>query len=364
MRRDLRVQIAAAQAIEPGDGDALPERVVLFPGDPLEAATDGRRHVVTDAAEVVAETLRHAPSDGRRPVTFDHAGLYYGGYSAPAGGWLSKFRVESDGAISAAVAWTPRGASALIDREYRYISAEYEMRQAGDDARTWEVLWFVGASLVNRPGFDLPALAAAASAGQEGNEMNIRELLGLAPQASDEEVATAAAAWRGDREVAVAARKALSLEEGADAEAVRTAAAAAAAPAGGDPDPDPAQYVPRKQYDELTKRVEGLESQRTSEGSERAVAAAVEAGVIAPSQREWALKYASSDLAGFQAYAAESPRIFGPGTPAAEAAAAAAAGGDTEVRTSAEREVIAKLGLGEDAYAKSAAEVDGRAGRS
>ncbi len=75
MRRDLRVQIAAAQAIEPGDGDALPERVVLFPGDPLEAATDGRRHVVTDAAEVVAETLRHAPSDGRRPVTFDHAGL-------------------------------------------------------------------------------------------------------------------------------------------------------------------------------------------------------------------------------------------------------------------------------------------------
>ncbi len=81
------------------------------------------------------------------------------------------------------------GASALIDREYRYISAEYEMRQAGDDARTWEVLWFVGASLVNRPGFDLPALAAAASAGQEGNEMNIRELLGLAPEASDEEVA-------------------------------------------------------------------------------------------------------------------------------------------------------------------------------
>ena len=171
----------------------------------------------------------------------------------------------------------------------------------------------------------------------------------------------------GDREVAVAARKALSLEEGADADAVRTAAAAAAALAGGgpDPDPDPAQYVPRKQYDELTKRVEGLESQRTSEGSERAVAAAVEDGVIAPSQREWALKYASSDLAGFQAYAAEAPRIFGPGTPAAEAAAAAAAGGDTEVRTSAEREVIAKLGLAEDAYAKSAAEVDGRAaGRS
>ena len=193
--------------------------------------------------------------------------------------------------------------------------------------------------------------------------MEIRELLGLAPEASDEEVATAAAAWRRDREVAVAARGSLSLEEGADAEAVRTAAAAAAAPAGGGP--DPAQYVPRSQYDELAQRVEGLESQRTSDSAERAVAAAVEAGAIAPSQREWALQYASSDLAEFQAYAAAAPRIFGPGTPAAEAAAAAAAGGDAEVRTSAEREVIAKLGLGEDAYAASAAEVDGRAtGRS
>ncbi len=363
-RRDLRVQIAAAQAIEPGDGDALPERLVLFPGDPLEAATDGRRHVVTDAAEVVAETLRHAPSDGRRPVTFDHAGLYYGAVSAPAGGWLSDFRVESDGAISAAVAWTPRGSRALIDREYRYISAEYEMRRAADDERTWEVLWFVGASLVNRPGFDLPALAAAASAGL-GGDMDIRKLLGLEPDASDEEVAAATAEWQRDREVASAARKALSLEADADAAAITTAAAAAApAGAGTGSDPDPAQYVPRTQYDELVVRVAGLESQRSSEGAERAVAAAVEAGVIAPSQREWALQYASSDLAEFEKYAKAAPRIFGPGTPAAEAAAAAAAGGDAEVRTSAEREVIAKLGLAEDAYAKSAAEVDGRAGRS
>ena len=124
------MQIAVAQLIEAGEeGDALPERIVLFPSDPLEAAIDGRQHVVTDAAAVVAETLRRAPSDGRRPVTFDHAGLYGSGWSAPAAGWLSDFRVEGDGSISAAVAWTPRGTQALSDREYRYVSAEYKIRR-------------------------------------------------------------------------------------------------------------------------------------------------------------------------------------------------------------------------------------------
>ena len=352
------VQVAAAQLIEPGDDDALPKRIVLLPGDPLEAANDGRRHVVTDAATVVAETLRRAPSDGRRPVTFDHAGLY-GFWSAPAAAWLSDFRVESDGAISAAVAWTRRGASALSDLEYRYISAEYDIRPKRGDDSTWEVQWIRGASLVNQPGFDLPALAAA-SAGLGGTEMDIYELLGIKPEASDEEVAAAAAEWRRDREVAVAARKALSLEEGANAEAVRTAAAGA----GTGSDPDPAQYVPRTQYDELVVRVAGLESQRSSEGAERAVASAVEAGAIAPAQREWALQYATSDLVGFQAYAKAAPKIFGPDTPAALAAAAA---GDpaSGVRSGAEREVIAQLGISEDAYAKSAAEIDGRAaGRS
>ena len=363
LNRYRTVQIAAAQLIEPGDDDALPKRIVLLPGDPLEAANDGRRHVVTDAAVVVAETLRRAPSDGRRPVTFDHAGLY-GFWSAPAAAWLSDFQVESDGAISAAVAWTRRGASALSDLEYRYISAEYDIRPKRGDDSTWEVQWIRGASLVNQPGFDLPALAAA-SAGLGGNEMDIRKLLGLTPEASDEEVAAAAAEWQRDREVASAAREALSLETGADGAAVRTAVASAQGSAGTGSDPDPAQYVPRAQYDELVVRVAGLESQRSSEGAERAVASAVEAGAIAPAQREWALQYATSDLVGFQAYAKAAPKIFGPDTPAAVAAAAAAAGDPANgVRSGAEREVIAQLGISEDAYTASAAEIDGRAGRS
>ena len=195
--------------------------------------------------------------------------------------------------------------------------------------------------------------------------MDIRKLLGLKPDASDEEVAAAATEWQRDREVASAAREALSLEEGADGAEVRTAVASAQGSAGTGSDPDPAQYVPRTQYDELVVRVAGLESQRSSEGAERAVASAVEAGAIAPAQREWALQYATSDLVGFQAYAKAAPKIFGPDTPVALAAAAAAAGGDTEVRTSAEREVIQRLGLTDEGYAASAAEIDGRAaGRS
>ena len=113
--------------------------------------------------------------------------------------------------------------------------------------------------------------------------MDIRKLLGLTPEATDEEVAAAATEWQRDREVAVAAREALSLETGADGAAVRTAVASAQGSAGTGSDPDPAQYVPRTQYDELVVRVAGLESQRSSEGAERAVASAVEAGSIAPS---------------------------------------------------------------------------------
>ena len=351
-RRDPRVQVAAAQLIEPGADEQPPARIPLLPADTRAASRDGRQHIVRDAAAVVAESIRRAPSDGLLPIDTDHA-AFFGLPGQGAAGWLSDLRVEADGGISAAADWTQLGADALTQRRYRYVSAEYRFRDGPGGGV--EIASLVGASLVLRPAFDMPAIAA------EGGEMDIRELLGLGPEASDEEVATAAAAWRGDREVAVAARKALSLEEGADAEAIRTAAAAASS-GGTDSDPDPAQYVPRAQYDELAQRVSGLESQRSSESAERAVAAAVEEGAIAPSQREWALKYASSDLPGFQAYAKAAPRIFGPGTPAAEAAAAAAAGGDEAVRTSAEREVLAKLGVSEDAYTASAAEIDGRAG--
>ena len=123
--------------------------------------------------------------------------------------------------------------------------------------------------------------------------------------------------------------------------------------------------MPRTQYDELVVRVAGLESQRSSEGAERAVASAVEAGAIAPAQREWALQYATSDLVGFQAYAKAAPKIFGPDTPVALAAAAAADGDPANgERSGAERKVIEQLGISEDAYAKSAAKIDGRAGRS
>ncbi|MBW1991579.1 MAG: hypothetical protein JRI59_05605 [Deltaproteobacteria bacterium] len=61
----------------------------------------------------------------------------------------------------------------------------------------------------------------------------------------------------------------------------------------------------QKVEEELT----ALQAERAREKAEKAVEAAMSAGKLMPSQKDWALEYARKDLPGFEAYVSKAPRI-------------------------------------------------------
>src|ERR1700743_791798 len=77
-------------------------------------------------------------------VDYDHKGK-----TDKAAGWVKEAKVASDG-LRLRVEWTPEGAKAVKDKEYRYFSPEF--KDTWKDARGVEhknVLF--GGALTNRP---------------------------------------------------------------------------------------------------------------------------------------------------------------------------------------------------------------------
>lgn len=150
--------------------------------------------------EAVVAASRRLGSD--LPVDYEHqrTRTERTGGEAPAAGWITRLFVR-DGAIWGAVEWTARAASQIVDREYRFISAEFLYRP-GDRV----VTAITGASLTNNPAFHMPAIARADAKGVTMSKKAIAAALGLPETATDEEVEQAALA-------AAAARTAASVDE-------------------------------------------------------------------------------------------------------------------------------------------------------
>ncbi|MFN7399708.1 MAG: phage protease, partial [Sandaracinobacter sp.] len=217
------------------------------------------------------------------------------------------------------------------------------------DETSGAVLAILNASLTNVPAIE--ALAAAAgvewaanskgAAGadlstdpQETDQMLLAKIaaaLGLADSATEEEVMQSIAALkdssagmasasalleRANSERAAVAAAAAQLGLPATATVVEIAAAAVAVK------PDPAKFVPIEAMPDLQTRLAALEGDKVA----AVVAAAMEAGKVSPGQKDWAISYASKDLAAFEAYLKTAPVIVAPG--AQLAAAAAQPGGD------------------------------------
>ena len=64
--------------------------------------------------------------------------------------------------------------------------------------------------------------------------------------------------------------------------------------------PDPAKYIPLGQYQELASAHAKLQSDMSQDKAQVAVEAAMKEGGIAPALKDWALAYASKDLAGIR----------------------------------------------------------------
>jgi phage I-like protein len=309
----LTASCAAALPAASADGTP-PARVQLLPAGQF-AGVDGRGPwVVTDVAALVAASLAGAAvTGGQIAIDFDHAGFTEAD-CAPAAGWITALEADDTGALYGTVEWTPRGAQAVRDREYRFISPVFDF-VAG--TYPGEILRLRGAGLSNRPNLRLTALSAQDAAPPPSP----------APPMTPEQLA--------------ALRATLGLQADATADLVLNAARTARERAQA---PDPSAFVPIATHQAVVTELNAMKRATQQAEAARQVEAAITAGKLTPGQRAWATAYCAQDPAGFASFVEAQPTIVAPGA-AATAGAASAAGAAETALNADERAVADLLGL-------------------
>lgn len=310
----LMLATHAAPIVGDASGQA-PEWVHLIPAGQF-AGRDGRGpYVLKDAEAVVAASNREGLE---AVIDYDHqtdlSAVRNVGGTAPAAGWITALEARADG-IWGKVQWTKKGASAVMAREYRYLSPVFLHTREG------EVRAILRAGLTNNPNLHLTALAAQETKLQsEGDDMEelLAELaaaLGL-PETSDRAaVVSGVSALATSANAATSAIALMAQSAGVDpaddpsetATAVQAAFAAAGSKTTGNPDPK--KFAPIEVVTSLQSQVKTLMDERAA----GVVDQAIKSGKVPPANRDWAVAYHAKDPEGFASFLEGQPAILMPG---------------------------------------------------
>jgi len=358
-------QTAAAicREIELDEGEA-PEWVQLMPLGPNVMGRDGRSWSMSDPEAVVAAS--ELPLVGDAEHSTELRARF--GEEAPAKAWAEELRVE-DGSgeraagIWARVAWTPAGAYAAKNLEYRFVSPVFLY-----ETETHEITRLTSWALTNRPNLKMTALNREDERVEnEGKETAMNEeqrkalckKLGLPEDATVEQITARASEAEEARNAQVQSQTVPR----SDYEAALQRAESA--------EQRLATMVPKADLDAANQRAtnaeQKLEEQETKARNDRAKAVldkAQKEGKFPPASREF---YASlctlkEGIDKVEAELEKRPSLVTPDETRTEAAAANQAG-DPSKRplTATEKAVCQQMGLTEDEFRAAAAEVDGRA---
>lgn len=193
------------------EGKGAPEWVHLLPSAPNINARDGRRW--TYEPQIVIDAF--AANNGPLPIDYEHGQdiLATEGHPAPAAGWIEQLEIR-DGGIWGRVDWTAEAIKLIAGRAYRFLSPSFAHLETG------EILYLLGAGLVNRPALEMTALSRVTQNPNNPQEKNKKEeamsfkaiakALGLADSA-DETAVLADITRRDEQRVALC--KQLGLDE-------------------------------------------------------------------------------------------------------------------------------------------------------
>ncbi|PIE13819.1 MAG: hypothetical protein CSA70_03640 [Rhodobacterales bacterium] len=317
------------------DGDAdkptAPEWVQIFPAGPELATVDGRKFKMTDAqAFVDAQTCTAASPI---LVDYDHLSSFMpeDNGDSTAAGWIEGLEVRN-GEVWAKVSWTVRAAEQIAGREWRFVSPEFLVSK-----RTKEITKLSALSLVNRPAFEMTALARSKITTDGDTEMlkEIAKALGLSETASEQDVLAAIVAKNTELETARAAQIT----------------------------PSPDKYVPRADYDVQRARadaaedkVKELEDEALGDEVDAMITAAAEAGKIAPASKEHYTALAKSspeDMQKVKDLIGSLPAITAPSDLDGKDP------GKGGTLTEEQKELCAQMGLSEEDYAAELARENG-----
>lgn len=273
----------------------VPEWIQLFPAGWVTLA-DGPKYLVDEEAyRLVTEYVAARGIE----VVFDYEHQSLETDEAPASGWIKELKWDETDGIMARVEWTERGREYLEKREYRYHSPVFLVREK--DRR---LCGLHSAALTNTPRTNnlRPIAAKQGLIGpDEENDMELAILiakLGLAEGATEDDVlAKIGELVAGPAEVEVVAKdviEVLGLEDGATVSSVVASInVLKQAPEG---------MVPVAEFNKLKDQVhQGVVTD--------VVAKAIATGKVTPDQKDWATKYATKDLDGFNEYVAKAPQV-------------------------------------------------------
>lgn len=265
-------------------GQVPPERVTLIPAGPKVTGRDGRTWLFDDQAGQ-AVVGNFVARNAELPIDWEHASQHRAprGEEAPAAAWITRLAVE-DGALVGEVRWNERAANQIAAREYRYLSPVFDY-----DPATGRIARLVSAGLTNLPNLHLQALNQEQQPMERSTALAaaITVALGLAPDATDDAIATAINQIKAKADDAMA--RALNAEQAT---------------------PALERYVPRADYDAVLARASNAETalrdhqaQALKAEAETAIDAALKGGRIAPASVEH-YRAMCSDAKGLESFRA------------------------------------------------------------
>jgi phage I-like protein len=317
------------------ENGALPSAIELIPAGAVIQGRDGRRWKKSDPQKVVLDSMARI---SRLVIDENHATDLAApkGGSSPAMGWMSNLRTGEGGSIWADVEWTKRGGTAVLNKEYSFISPVF----LHDDQS--EITVVLRAGLTNSPNLQLPALNSEQNSGGEPGEIitevsmnkELLAALGLSEAATEAEALTAVKVLN--------AAKANTAVKQTDTTPV-----------------DLTAYAPRADLNAMEARAKTAEKQlaelnaaRIKQEAETAVDEAVKARKIAPASRTEYLALCSTreGIETFKKIVAATPAIIGEGTQAPEGTPPA--GGNGVALNAEETQVAKALGYSAEEFQK------------
>jgi phage I-like protein len=302
MTKNNATAIFTATDLAAAKGSRAPDWVELFPAGPEINARDGRSWTLRPEIVVAAFDLNKGPL----AIDYEHgqAHLAPQGLPAPAAGWI--VTVENrQGAVWGRVEWTPKAAQAIIDREYRFLSPDFDHTPDGLIVR------LNGAGLVNRPALVMTALSRVSPEEKEPPMSKaIAVALGLAEDADEKAILSALTA----RQTEISALCGLlMIDTGSNAQAItaavtklqaETQTALAAAQSN----------TAQAEVATLRTALAALQQKDTDREIDAALDAGISAGKITPASRDTYRAMCSVDggLDRFRALAATLPVICEP----------------------------------------------------
>jgi phage I-like protein len=340
-----------ALAVRPGD-----ELVRLIPAGEFDAprgAFSGSGPWRLPEAAARRVMMRAAARSTHIPIDYEHQTLMVerNGQPAPAAGWVDPATLtwRADGeepGLYGHVRWTERAAAAIAGDEYRYLSPVFPY-----DPETGEVLDLLHLALTNTPAIDSGEITARAAArmsiieSQEDDTVKreqLIELLGLAADATDEQITAALTAGREARTALAALRTELGVDEKGDPKTA-IAALKAAKPA----EPDLSQYVPKAVFDEQAAQLAALKASGDTAEIDRLIEEGLADGRIAGEATATWLR--EQGLAALKSHLADAPSIAALKATQTRGKAPEGDKGDGEL-TEAELAVCRNMGLDPKAY--------------